>query len=152
MGFAESQKEDHQFNPITSFPWCCVAKIKIKPGLFNGQKAKTDNLTSRRRQKVHPGRASETHSRPGGGGRAARAGGGRGGEGAAHFPARSRVQGKAGFAALLLRLPRKGSELPDRYLGIRPAFCSNATLDLSQCKHAGGIKMRQGISVIVLSR
>lgn len=55
VGFAESQKKDHQFNPITSFPWCCVAKIKIKPPLFNGQKAKPDNLTSRRRQWVHPG-------------------------------------------------------------------------------------------------
>ena len=45
VGFAESQKEDHQFNPITSFPWCYVAKIKIKPPLFDGQKAKTYNPT-----------------------------------------------------------------------------------------------------------
>lgn len=50
VGFAESQKEDYQFNPITSFAWWCVAKIKIKPPLFNGQKAKTYNLPSRRRQ------------------------------------------------------------------------------------------------------
>lgn len=50
VGFAESQKEEHQFNPITSFPWCCVAKIKIKPPLFNGQKAKPYNLPFRRRQ------------------------------------------------------------------------------------------------------
>jgi len=40
VGFAESQKEGHQFNPITSFPLCCVAKIKIKPPLLSGQRAK----------------------------------------------------------------------------------------------------------------
>lgn len=68
VGFAESQKEEHQFNPITSFPWCCVAKIKIKPPLFNGQKAKPCNLPFRRRQWCTP------VSGTGAGGRAPKAG------------------------------------------------------------------------------
>lgn len=115
VGFAESQKEEHQFNPITSFPWCCVAKIKIKPPLFNGQKAKPYNLPSRRRQCGTPvsglcqwcaltdwSRVQSCKSRDE-----------CGGKGNSHFLARYWRQGKSGISGFLL-LPRKGSELPPR--------------------------------------
>lgn len=40
-GFAESQKEGHQFNPITPFPWCCVAKTKNKGTAASRSKGQT---------------------------------------------------------------------------------------------------------------
>lgn len=94
------------------FPWCCVAKIKIKPLLFNGQKAKPYNLPFRRRQWCAPVSgwcALADWSR----GQSCKSRGECVGKGNSHFLARSWRQGKSGISGFLV-LPRKGSEFPPR--------------------------------------
>lgn len=141
------------------FPWCCVAKIKIKPLLFNGQKAKPYNLPFRRRQWCAPVSgwcALADWSR----GQSCKSRGECGGKGNSHFLARSWRQGKSGISAFLF-LPRKGSEFPPRLvpwhlpcilLKWHPRFVARLTCqryhNATRNKHYRTFQMRKGFPVL----